>query len=192
MGTTLMPWLVPGFGRMEKDDPMLSEAVAKTEPLAHLEVGKGDDQAKCTVPPHAVGWVRLSWDKKPLGVTSISAELSTVQNNKQGKARLETGIRVVDPVRFETAMFDNQQLLADDLQRKPQQYLFTFFSTTRSQLHPKGTLLQPPHWKAEQSYATVGEPKPLPRNQWSELVKRLEAAATKPARNVDLAPTRFR
>ena len=63
----------------------------------------------------------------------------------------------------------NQNLTVEDLQKEPKKFLFTFYSTTRSQLHPKVTLFLPQKWKPEQAPVVVGQPQPLPRERWPEL-----------------------
>lgn len=167
----LAPALAPGFPTGPAHDPGLRAAAAKIDPAAHFEPAK-DTQAQYTIPAHAVGWMRLNWAGKKTGPHTFGTELG-VKQKSQGVVHLETRMRGVEPVQFPVTQFQDVDCTVEELQKKPKRIVFTFYSTTRKQLHPKATLLQPARWKPEQAPILVGEPQLVPREQWLEMERGL-------------------
>ncbi len=170
--TFTQPLLAPGFVAAEMSDPGLRAAASQIKPavtLARSDDTKGD----FTIPPHTVGWFRLSWSEGQNGKMTRSAEVRMKQQAKRAVVRLEVHVRGLDPVQFLAQDYRDQNCTVAELQKKPKELWYTIFSTTRPTLHPKTKLILPPNWKPEQAPVTVGQPQRVPPEEWHMLLEEM-------------------
>jgi hypothetical protein len=86
------------------------------------------------------------------------------------------------PYKFEETEIALNEMQLEDLQnrQKPKTAVFKLWSATRTQLHPKMTLVS--RWKPGDAPIIMGEPEPMNATEIAELEKEMEKSAKVPAR----------
>jgi hypothetical protein len=148
---------------------MVREATSQLEPIAHLEIGK--DQK---LPPEAVGWFRVRWTDDQVGVKQFNAVVWAKDKKGTAYTKLEAKVHFADPVNFDETEIALNEMQVEELQnrQKPKTADFKLWSTTRSQLHPKATLLA--RWQAGEAPIVIGELVPMKPSEIIDLEKELQ------------------
>jgi hypothetical protein len=177
-GTGLNPLLSAGF--LTAVEAAKQDAATKVEPLVRWDAEK-DMQSTCTIPARALGWLRLAWRGDKTDMASLTVEAWMKQKQKtQGIIKLEAKLRYCPPAFISQSTINVGDLTLEDLQTKPKDVEIIVYSSTRTELHPKATLLT--KGKPEESPIVIDDkveriPPPYERVQQRLMVERADPQA---------------
>jgi hypothetical protein len=163
-------------------DKLTRDATDKLQPVMQFENTKERNKQEVKVPPQARGWIRLKWNGEKIQPERYWGDLWSKNKTRTAVTRVEADVRIwAEPFKFEETEIALNEMQLEDLQnrQKPKTAVFKLWSPTRTQLHPKMTLLA--RWKPGEAPIILGEPEPMNPAEIAQLEEALQNSKT-PAR----------